>query len=146
MHVTTPLQSSSASSFDWIDRVAARFDGGRQEAFRALRAVLTTLRDALPVDIAVTLSTRIPLLLRGVFFENYEPTQAPMQLPDARAFLGEVDRRLQTAAPAQVAPPIDPAVAVDAVIAVVADHLDTVTAGSIQRSVPVSILPRSAAV
>ena len=144
MQIAAPLQSTQSSSFDWLDRVAARFNGERNDAYRALRAVLTTLRDVLPVESAVALSTRIPLLIRGVFFDGYEPARPPIRLTGINAFVAEVERRLQarvSSRPAD-ATAIDAELAVDAVIAVVADHLDPATAGTIDKSLPPSVRER----
>ena len=43
----------------------------RQEAYNALRAVLQTLRDQLTIEQAVHLSAQLPMLVRGIYFENW---------------------------------------------------------------------------
>ena len=144
MHIAAPLQSTPSSSFDWLDQVAARFNGERNDAYCALRAVLTTLRDALPVESAVALAIRIPLLIRGVFFDGYEPARPPIRLNDVDAFVGEVERRLQAKVSSRLTDmtAIDAEVAVDAVIAVLAGHLDPATAATIRKSLPASVQSR----
>lgn len=51
----------------------------RAEAMHALRAVLTALRDRLPVDQAANFSQQLPLLIRGLYFEDYRPTDVPVR-------------------------------------------------------------------
>ncbi|MBW9052325.1 DUF2267 domain-containing protein [Rhizobium mesosinicum] len=43
----------------------------RHEAYNALRAVLHALRDQLTVEQAVHLSAQLPMLVRGIYFENW---------------------------------------------------------------------------
>jgi uncharacterized protein (DUF2267 family) len=62
----------------------------RRRAYQALRCVLVTLRDRLPVDLAAALSAQLPLLLRGVFYEGFEPSK----MPAAYREQGEFERRV----------------------------------------------------
>jgi len=43
----------------------------RQEAYNALRAVLHTLRDRLPPEVAIKLGAQLPMLLRGIYYEGW---------------------------------------------------------------------------
>lgn len=45
----------------------------REFAYRALRAVLHTLRDHLPMNEAVQLAAQLPQLLRGMYYEGWRP-------------------------------------------------------------------------
>ena len=49
----------------------------RQEAYRALRAVLHALRDRLPPEVAIKLGAQLPILVRGVFYENWHVAGTP---------------------------------------------------------------------
>jgi len=51
----------------------------RHQALQALRVVLHTLRDHLPVNSVAHLSAQLPLLVRGVFFEGWQPSRAPVR-------------------------------------------------------------------
>jgi uncharacterized protein (DUF2267 family) len=102
----------------WLDDTAQRLGGDRQDAYHALRAVLAALRDRLPVDVAVNLSAQLPLLVRGIFFEGYRPGSVPVKLRSGEEFLEQVRSHLQ------VAPPVDPRRAVDAVLDVLTAQLD----------------------
>ena len=61
----------------WITEVAAGLEtGDRHEAYRVLRAFLHVLRDRLPVLEAAQLAAQLPLLIRGVFYEGWQPARA----------------------------------------------------------------------
>ena len=49
----------------------------RQMAYHALRGVLFTLRDRLVLEEAVHLAMQLPVLIRGVYFEGYQPGSKP---------------------------------------------------------------------
>lgn len=106
------------SSYEWLDRVAARLDGERRDAYHALHAVLGALRDRLPVDVAVNLSAQMPLLVRGIFFDGYEPAHKPLRLRTADDFVAEVQKSLAAA------PRIDARLAIDAVLDALTQHVD----------------------
>jgi uncharacterized protein (DUF2267 family) len=59
----------------------------RHEAYRVMRAFLHTLRDRLTVDEAAELSAQLPLLMRGVFFQDWQPTWTPARYSTASEFL-----------------------------------------------------------
>jgi uncharacterized protein (DUF2267 family) len=51
-----------------------------QRAYQALRAVLHTLRDRLPVVEAVHLGSQLPMLVRGFYYEGWTPTDKPLKM------------------------------------------------------------------
>jgi uncharacterized protein (DUF2267 family) len=79
----------------WINDVAAELDtADRHEAYRALRAFLHVLRDRLPVAEAAQLAAQLPLLIRGIYFEGWQPARTPLHYRDPVDFL---DRMAQEA-------------------------------------------------
>jgi uncharacterized protein (DUF2267 family) len=51
-----------------------------QRAYQALRAVLHTLRDRLPITEAVHLGSQLPMLVRGFYYEGWTPGDKPWKL------------------------------------------------------------------
>jgi uncharacterized protein (DUF2267 family) len=49
-------------------------------AYAVLRAVLHALRDRVGPETAAHVSAQLPLLVRGVFFERWDPTHTPSKL------------------------------------------------------------------
>jgi uncharacterized protein (DUF2267 family) len=59
----------------------------RQLAWHALRAGLHALRDRLTVEEAAQLSAQLPLLVRGLYFEGWDPTGKPLRIRHGQEFL-----------------------------------------------------------
>ena len=58
----------------WIAEVSDGLEiEDREHALAALRAVLHVLRDHLPLQAAVALGAQLPLLVRGMYYENWRP-------------------------------------------------------------------------
>jgi uncharacterized protein (DUF2267 family) len=89
----------------------------RQYAYRALRAVLHTLRDRLTVDVAAKLAAQLPTLIRGIYYEEWDPSRTPLPIHDVEGFLDHV------AAEGRLAGETEASVAVDAVLAVLRRHV-----------------------
>jgi uncharacterized protein (DUF2267 family) len=102
----------------WIDAFMDETDWqDREKAYVALRAVLLTVRDRLNFEDAVSLGAALPMVLRGVFFEGWEP-HPPKRISTRREFLRAVAARLAAAGERE-----DPEVLTRAVFRVLAKHL-----------------------
>ena len=72
------IDTSVQQTNRWLGAIMADMDtDDKQFAFQALRSVLTTLRDRLPIDVAANLGAQLPLLVRGVYYDGYVPTDTP---------------------------------------------------------------------
>ena len=76
----------------WINEVATALDGNRHEAYRALRAYLHTLRDTLPAQQNARLAAQLPMLIRGLFYEGWQPGRTPLHYRDPVEFAERVRR------------------------------------------------------
>ena len=64
-------------------------------AYSVLRAVLHQLRDRLTPDEAVDFAAQLPLIVRGVYFEGWQPRQTPEKLRTKQEFLDGVATKLR---------------------------------------------------
>lgn len=103
---------------EWLKEI--RDNGGLEdegEAYSILRVVLHLLRDRLTVDEAAQLAAQLPLIVRGIYYEGWDPSGKPNKIRTRQVFLDKVTLDLL---PRQLPP--DPLVR--AVFSILAHHLD----------------------
>jgi uncharacterized protein (DUF2267 family) len=111
------IDTTVQKTYAWIKDLSAELgDLGRRESFDILRAFLHTLRDRLTVDEAAQLGAQLPLLLRGAYYEAWDPTKAPVKL-SREEFVDRFARR------AVLKDPIDPEPALRAAARTVRRHI-----------------------
>lgn len=90
MAAFTIFDKSISKAYEWVEYVMEDL-GWKSEvnAYLALRATLHSIRDTMSADAAFVLGTRLPLVIRGIFFESYEPGGKPLPL-DKELFLSRV--------------------------------------------------------
>ena len=84
----------------WLKRLMEI--GGWQDrhlAYVALRATLHALRDRLTVEETAQLAAQLPMLVRGFYYEGWDPTGAPARDRHQEAFLARIWRELPPGAP-----------------------------------------------
>jgi uncharacterized protein (DUF2267 family) len=89
------LASTLHRTYEWIAAIAEDAHLERNDAFKALRAVLQTLRDRLPVDDAAHFAAQLPMLVRGLFYEGWRPSKVPIKM-HRNEFLAAVGERMIT--------------------------------------------------
>jgi uncharacterized protein (DUF2267 family) len=115
----------------WLRDVRIRLgDEHSNQAFRLVRGVLHVLRDHLSVDHVASLAAQLPLLLRGVLYEGWNPIGKPKKLRHAADFIEQVK--------AQIAPePLDqPEWSIRAVLRALNTHLTPGEVSKLRRALP----------
>jgi uncharacterized protein (DUF2267 family) len=74
------LDATYQKAQEWISKVAEVLHLDKGDAYKALRAVLLTLRDRLPPEEAVHFGAQLPMLLRGLYYEGWKPLQTPIKM------------------------------------------------------------------
>jgi uncharacterized protein (DUF2267 family) len=86
------IDRTVGKTYEWLAQLQERAGiEDRQRAYLALRAVLLALRDRVGPEVAAHISAQLPLLIRGVFYERWDPTVTPMRL-SVEEFLERVER------------------------------------------------------
>ena len=86
----------------WLDEIMGELGPDRHFAWHALGAVLRPLRDRLPPDLAAHLGAQLPLLVRGLYYDQWHPAGKPEKLRSLDDFLQRINEGLQGARPAKV--------------------------------------------
>lgn len=74
------IESTTQKTHEWIGHVASAAHVEKRDAYKALRAVLHTLRDRLPLETAVHFAAQLPILLRGVYYDGWDPNRVPVKM------------------------------------------------------------------
>ncbi|MDX1781920.1 MAG: DUF2267 domain-containing protein [Thalassovita sp.] len=91
------IDESAQQANIWINEVndATGWDH-KQRAYRLLRAVLHALRDHLSVDEAAQLAAQMPIVIRGIFFDGWNPSRTPVRMRNAGEFIDRLQRDFET--------------------------------------------------
>jgi len=89
------IERSVQKTNQWLHELAAELETDERTAWRVLRAYLQVLRDRLTIDEAAQLAAQLPHLLRGVFYEGFDPGHQPEKIRDREAFLARLAERAQ---------------------------------------------------
>jgi uncharacterized protein (DUF2267 family) len=85
------IERSAEKANIWLKDVASELgDDDRQYAYRALRAVLHVIRDRLTIYVAARLAAQLPTLIRGIYYEDWDPSRTPMPPHTVDTFLEHV--------------------------------------------------------
>jgi uncharacterized protein (DUF2267 family) len=78
---------------EWLNDLAGELDlgaDGRDAAWRILRGYLHVLRDRLTLDEGAHLAAQFTHLIRGVYYEGFDPGDRPVAIRDRDAFLARL--------------------------------------------------------
>jgi uncharacterized protein (DUF2267 family) len=77
---------------EWINELAERLDwSNHRNVFHLLRLTLTSLRDILDHIEAAQFSAQLPIIVRGVFYEGWRPSDTPLEDRQKSAFVDRID-------------------------------------------------------
>jgi uncharacterized protein (DUF2267 family) len=101
----------------WLGEIMQQIGPDRQVAWKVLGVVLHKLRDRLPVELSAHLGSQLPLLVRGLYYDQYRPAGQPSDCRTLDAFVAEVAEWLSDSRP------VDPKLAVEVVFRTLSRHV-----------------------
>lgn len=94
-HASKPNFSHSAQQAQqWVNELAADLGWPENLSHRLMRAVLQALRDWLSPEEAADLSSQLPEMIRGIYFEGWDPAKSPAVERDKRDFVLRISKSL----------------------------------------------------
>lgn len=117
----------------WLDEIMEDMGPDRQLAWHLLGAVLRTMRDRLPSDLAAHLGAQLPLVVRGAYYDQYQPSALPQKSRSLDAFLGRIADELKFSRP------INTQEALQVVCSVLARHVDDGQIAKVWEALPQEI-------
>jgi uncharacterized protein (DUF2267 family) len=116
----------------WLDELMRDDAIGpdRQVAWHVLGAVLHAVRDRLPVDLAAHLGSQLPILVRGLYYDQFRPSELPNRLRSLDEFLQCVGEELAMTRPVNVRE------ATRAVFQILSRHVNRGQTDKVRQSLP----------
>src|SRR5437764_1088993 len=75
------VDTTVQKTYAWINDLSEELGGvSRRESYHVLRGMLHVLRDRLSIDEAVQLGAQLPMLVRGLYYEGWDPSKTPVKL------------------------------------------------------------------
>ncbi len=86
----TLFEKSNITANEWVECLMSDLGWTSEvNAYIALRGVLHSLRDSLSQEEAFYLGSKLPLIIRGIYYESYDPSGKPLRM-EKTVFLNRV--------------------------------------------------------
>lgn len=87
------IQSSVDKTERWLTEIANYLDwDNNRQSWKALRVVLHTLRDRLTTEEASDLASQLPMVIRGMFYEGWNPSKPRTRIRKIEEFTAIVNK------------------------------------------------------
>jgi uncharacterized protein (DUF2267 family) len=114
----------------WLNEIMEVTGPDRQVAWHVLGGVLRTVRDRIPLELAVHLGSQLPILVRGIYYDQWHIGGQPERYRSVDEFLRRVIDNLGAIRP------VNPQQAARAVFGVLSRHLSPGQAENVRHALP----------
>lgn len=111
------IDSSLQRTHVWLDEINADIGPDRRLAWHVLGAVLHAIRDRLPLELGAHLAAQLPLMVRGLYYDQWQPGSRAEAPRSMESFLQQIAEGLVNTRP------VAPQDAAAAVFGVLSRHL-----------------------
>lgn len=74
------LRRSMQATNEWLQQLTEELEIDHDDAFGALRLCLGVLRDHLTVDEAAHVAAQLPIIVRGIWYHEWDPSRVPVDV------------------------------------------------------------------
>ncbi len=110
-----------------------------QQALRITRAVLHAVRDRLLPDDAVQFAQGLPMMIKGIYFDQYDLSKTPVRIRDAEEFLSFVREKDRFGAVEDFRSPKDVVIAMQAVFRVLENNMEYRQVEQVKDELPAEV-------
>ncbi|MDE2027823.1 MAG: DUF2267 domain-containing protein [Candidatus Omnitrophica bacterium] len=90
------LDKTLMKANEWLKEIQNELHlEGELDAYASLRAVLHGLRDHLSTDEVAQLGAQLPVLIRGVYYEGWDPRPKPERVHNPQQFIDEIKKHIR---------------------------------------------------
>jgi uncharacterized protein (DUF2267 family) len=114
----------------WLNDITEVIGPDKQVAWHVLGAVLRTLRDRVPLQVAAHLGAELPLLVRGLYYDQWHTSDQPERYRTLDEFLGRVAEQFGPIRP------IEPAEATRAVFTILSRYIPEGQIRKVREALP----------
>lgn len=114
----------------WLNEICNDLGPDKQVAWKVLSTVLHKLRDRLTLNLAAHLGAQLPLMVRGVYYDQFEPGKMPAETRSRDDFVAEVAEGLSDTRP------VDPEDAIRSVFRVLSRHISEGQVNKVRDALP----------
>ncbi|MBF9232645.1 DUF2267 domain-containing protein [Microvirga alba] len=114
----------------WLGEIMDEIGPDRELAWHALGAVLHSVRDWIPAELAVHLGAQLPLLVRGLYYDRWRLIQKPERGRSQDEFINHVSEGLTNQRP------VNRVKAIHAVFNVLSRHVSAGQLDKVRQSLP----------
>jgi uncharacterized protein (DUF2267 family) len=114
----------------WLDELMQELGPDRKVAWHVLGAVLRAIRDRVPLDLSAHFGSQLPLLVRGVYYDQFRPTDLPKRSRSLDEFLEGVGKELANSRP------VDVRDATSAVFRILSRHVNQAQIEKVRHALP----------
>ena len=125
------FESTIHKTFVWLKDIKQELnwdDSDHERAYKALRTVLQALRDRLTVEESSDFAAQLPMLIRGFYYEGWNPTKTPTAEHKAHEFVQHVAEQFKDDITA------DPEKITRAVLRVIGKHVSSGEVNDVKQS------------
>lgn len=114
------INHTTKLTYEWISQLDDLLGwDDKDQSFHIMRVTLRALRDVLPVEEIAQLSAQLPMLVRGLFYEGWDPSGYEQERHDKEGFVERVKNEML---PAELE---NPELAISAVFVLLSTRIST---------------------
>jgi uncharacterized protein (DUF2267 family) len=120
----------------WLKDLMARIPtADRHDAYQLLRATLHAFRDRIGPENAVHLGAQLPMLIRGFYYEGWQPAKPPAKTRHLDDFLNSIEEDAGRGLGSDIGSKVK------AVFAVIASRIDAQEIEKLRKVLPAELKP-----